>query len=156
MQINPFYFRWPLLFLFILLFWGDPSHSKISAEELVVDEDVLDDLWEQGDGPESQRMKPFKPPTGEPDVEMLVKGVAKSFSEVTNFGEAPTPIQLDPKPPTEEGNGQQQDGAGNQYDKYNPIEGSDKANSATDALKVAAAEKAGGIPVVSCICIVMS
>jgi hypothetical protein len=106
MQINPFYFRGPLLFLFAMLFWCDPSHSKISAEEPVVDEDVLDDLLEQEAGPASQRIKqifdsfrtPSKPPTGEPDAEKLVaEGRApKLFSEVTKLGEASTPIQSDP------------------------------------------------------------
>jgi hypothetical protein len=86
MQIHPFYFRGPLLLLFVLLFSADPSHS-------VVDEDVLlDDLLEHEGVP-----IPSKPSTGEHDGVKLVKGAAKPLSEVTNkLGEAPTPIQSDP------------------------------------------------------------
>jgi hypothetical protein len=204
MQIHPFYFRGPLLLLFVLLFSADPSHS-------VVDEDVLlDDLLEY----EGVRI-PSKPSTGEPDGGKLVQGAVKSLSEVTNkLGEAPTPIQSDPtflKKETaddgkvdtghvvtdqnevtsvigdpvaphpssdntdrstsrwekrktgdetglkeKEANRQKQDGAGSKYDESNAYtKGSDKAtNSATDALKVAAVEKAEGTPDVSCICIV--
>jgi hypothetical protein len=115
MQINPVYFRGPLLILLVLLLWGDPSHSKIS-EEPAVDEDVLDDALEQEDGPASQRMKqildsfgiPSKPPAGEPaDEEKLVKGAATSFSEVKKLGQAPTPIESDSKPATGEDDGEE-------------------------------------------------
>jgi hypothetical protein len=115
MQINPVYFRGPLLILLVLLLWGDPSHSKIS-EEPAVDEDVLDDVLEQEDGPASQRMKqildsfgiPSKPPAGEPaDEEKLVKGAATSFSEVKKLGQAPTPIESDSKPATGEDDGEE-------------------------------------------------
>jgi hypothetical protein len=113
MQINPVYFRGPLLILLVLLLWGDPSHSKIS-EETAVDEDVLDDVLEQEDGPASQRMKqildsfsiPSKSPTGEPADEVkLVQGAAKSFS-VRKLGQAPTPIQSDSKPATGDSDGE--------------------------------------------------
>jgi hypothetical protein len=186
-----------LLLLFVLLFWADPSSSRISAEEPVVDEDVLDDLLEH----EDVRIT-SKATTGEPDGGKLVQGAAKFLSEVTNKpGEAPTPIQSDPallrKETTDDGKvvtgyvekdqnevtsvigdpvapqpssdnkdrssswwekqtgDQKQDGAGSKYDESNANKGSDMAtNSATDALKAAAAEKAEGIPDVSCICIV--
>jgi hypothetical protein len=73
------------------------------VEEPVVDEDVLDDLLKQEDGPVSKRMKqildsfriPSKPPTGEADVEMLVEGATEPFLEGTKLGEAPTSIQSD-------------------------------------------------------------
>jgi hypothetical protein len=209
MHIHSFYFRGPLLLLFVPLFWGDPCNSRISAEEPVVDDVLLDDLLEH----EDVRIT-SKATTGEPDGGKLVQGAAKFLSEATNkLGEAPTPIQSDPtlpqkgtaddgkvgtgyvakdqnevtsvtgeamapQPPSDnkdhssswwekrttddetgskekEANRQKQDGAGSKYDEVNANKGSDKAtNSDTDDLKVAAVEKAMGIPDVSCICIV--
>ena len=166
MQINPFYFRGPVLFFFaLLLFLGRPSHSVISAGEQVVNADVLDDLVEQEAGASSQKMKeildsfrvPSKPPTGEPG-EKLVEGAAKSFSEATRkLGHAQTPMQSDPallqKETADDGKvdmgyvEKEQDEVSLTDTTVSPQPSSD--NKGGGAMKVAVEKKAESIPVVS-------